>query len=104
MTETIAGDQLLSIVQRVERVHEEKKEKEDDLRDIYAEARGNGFDPKIIKEIVKLRRQDKGDLEEQQAIIDAYLRAISEAERAHKRPKPHKDLGERFPGDAWIQS
>jgi uncharacterized protein (UPF0335 family) len=76
-----AKEQLLSVVQRVERLHEEKKGLENDIRDVFAEARGNGFDVKAIKEIVKLRRLDQGELDEMQAIIDTYLRAISEAER-----------------------
>jgi uncharacterized protein (UPF0335 family) len=78
---TFAGDQLLAIIQRIEGVNEEITERQNDKRDIYAEARGGGFDVKAIKAIVHLRRQDKGEADELQAIIDLYLRGISEAER-----------------------
>lgn len=78
---TFGADQLLSIIQRIESVDEEITGRQNDKRDIYAEARGGGFDVKAIKAIIQLRRQDKGEVAELQAIIDLYLRGISEAER-----------------------
>ena len=75
-----AGAQLLSIVERVERLHEDKKDLENDLRDVYAEAKGNGFDVKAIKDIVKRRRLDPDTLAEQDAILDTYLRALATAQ------------------------
>lgn len=78
---TFGADQLLSIIQRIESVDEEITERQNDKRDIYTEAKGNGFDVKAIKAIIHLRRQDKAEAEELQVIIDLYLRGISEAER-----------------------
>src|ERR1051326_619202 len=84
----VAGEHLLAFVQRIERMHEEKKEIEDDLRDIYKEAKTTGFDTKAIKDIVKLRRRDPDEVQEADAIISTYLRAIEEAEgRADSRAR-----------------
>lgn len=78
MTETggIAGAQLRSIVERIERLEEEKKSLADDIRDIYAEAKANGFDTKALREVVKLRKQDRAERAEQQALLDLYLHAL----------------------------
>jgi uncharacterized protein (UPF0335 family) len=71
-----AKDQLKAIIERVERLEEEKKTIADDIRDVYAEAKGNSFDTKALRTVVRLRKQDKQEREEQEAILDTYLQAL----------------------------
>ena len=71
-----AKDQLRTIIERVERLEEEKKAIADDIRDVYTEAKGNGFDVKALRTVVRLRKQDKQEREEQEAILDTYLQAL----------------------------
>ena len=71
-----AKDQLKSIVERVERLEEEKKTIADDIRDVFAEAKGNGYDVKALRAVIRMRKQDKDEREEQQAILDVYLNAL----------------------------
>jgi uncharacterized protein (UPF0335 family) len=71
-----AKDQLKAIIERVERLEEEKKTISDDIRDIYAEAKGNGFDTKALRTIVRMRKQDANERAEQEAILDTYLQAL----------------------------
>jgi uncharacterized protein (UPF0335 family) len=71
-----AKDQLKAIVERIERLEEEKKAIADDIRDVYAEAKGNGFDVKTLRTVVRLRKQDKNDRAEQEAILETYLHAL----------------------------
>lgn len=73
-----AKDQLKSITERIERLEEEKKAISDDIRDVYAEAKGNGFDVKVLKKVVRVRRQDRAKRQEEDAILDLYLSAIGE--------------------------
>ena len=73
---SVAGDQLRSIVERVERLELEKKALADDIRDVYAEAKGNGFDAKAIRQIVRERRQDRDERMEREAILDTYRNAL----------------------------
>lgn len=73
---TIARDQLRSFIERVERLEEEKKAIADDIRDVYAEAKGSGFDTKIMKQIVRLRKLDTMERQEQEAILDLYKQAL----------------------------
>jgi uncharacterized protein (UPF0335 family) len=75
----IAKDQLKAFVERVERLEEEKKAISDDIRDVYAEAKGNGFDVKTLRTIVRLRKQDLSERQEQQAILDTYMHALGMA-------------------------
>lgn len=72
----VAVDQLKSIITRVERLEEEKASIAADIRDVFAEAKGNGFDVKAIKEIIKLRRKDSQTREEEEAVLDVYKRAL----------------------------
>lgn len=74
--ETFAGGQLKSIVERVERLEEEKKSIADDIRDVFAEAKANGFDVKALRQVIKIRKQDKNERQEQEAILDTYLNAL----------------------------
>jgi uncharacterized protein (UPF0335 family) len=71
-----AKDQLKAFVERVERLEEEKKTIADDIKDVYAEAKGNGFDVKALRQIIKLRKQDADERREQEAILETYLHAL----------------------------
>ncbi len=73
---SIAADRLLSLIERIERLGEEKKEIQEAIKDIFAEAKGAGFDVKALREVLKMRAQDKDEREEREAIRDAYLRAL----------------------------
>jgi uncharacterized protein (UPF0335 family) len=72
----IAVEQLRSIIQRVEKLEEEKAGIAADIRDVYAEAKGNGFDVKAIRQIVKLRKMDAAEREEAETVLDTYCRAL----------------------------
>ncbi len=74
-----AKDQLKAFIERVERLEEEKKALSDDIRDVYAEAKGNGFDVKALRTIVRLRKLEATEREEQQAILDTYMHALGMA-------------------------
>ena len=69
-------DQLKSIIERVERLTEEKKTISDDIRDVYAEAKGNGFDVKALRTIVRMRKQDANERAEQEALVETYMQAL----------------------------
>jgi uncharacterized protein (UPF0335 family) len=71
-----AKDQLKAFVERVERLEEEKKAIADDVRDVYAEAKANGFDVKALRTVVRLRKQDVNERKEQEAILETYLHAL----------------------------
>ena len=71
-----AKDQLKSIVERVERLEEEKKALSDDIRDVYAEAKANGFDVKALRTIVRLRKQEPTERQEHEAILEIYMQAL----------------------------
>ena len=72
----IAGERLKSFIERIERLEEEKRALGDDIKEVFAEAKGSGFDTKIMRQIIKLRRMDKDDLDEQEALLDVYKRAL----------------------------
>ncbi len=71
-----AKEQLKSFIERVERLREEKKTIENDIKDVFAEAKGTGFDVPALKEILKLRAQDADQRAEREAIVDLYLQAL----------------------------
>jgi len=71
-----AKDQLKAIIERIERLEEEKKATSDDIRDVYAEAKGNGFDVTAIRTIVRLRKQDTDERREQQEVLETYMHAL----------------------------
>lgn len=71
-----ASDHLRAFIERLERLEEDKKAIADDIKDVFAEAKGVGFDTKIMKEVLRLRKQDKSQREEQEAILDLYLQAL----------------------------
>ena len=72
----VAAGQIKSIVERVERLEEEKAAIAGDIKEIFAEAKSNGYDTKILKMIVRMRKQDTADRQEQEAILDLYLHAL----------------------------
>lgn len=80
----IAGDQLRAIVERIERIEAEIKELTEGKKEIYFEAKGNGFDVKILREVIRLRKQDQKQREEQESLLDLYMQAIKGAARAAK--------------------
>jgi uncharacterized protein (UPF0335 family) len=75
----IAGDQLRALVERIERVEEEIKGLTEDKKDVYAEAKGNGFDVKILREVIRIRKQDQKERDEQESLLDVYLHALETA-------------------------
>ncbi len=75
----VAADQLRAFVERVERLEEEKKVIADDIKDVYAEAKGNGFDVKILRKVVSLRKKQPHEREEEEAVLDLYLHALGMA-------------------------
>ena len=80
----IAGDQLRTIVERIEHVEEEIKELTEAKKEIYQEAKGNGFDIKILREVIRVRKQDQEERDEQESLLDAYLEAIKTIPKAKK--------------------
>jgi uncharacterized protein (UPF0335 family) len=83
-SDEIAGDQLRTIVERIEQVEEEIRELTEARKEIYLEAKGNGFDVKVIREVIKLRKQNEEEREEHETLLDIYLRAIDGARPAAK--------------------
>ncbi|WP_321339679.1 DUF2312 domain-containing protein [uncultured Cohaesibacter sp.] len=75
----VAADQLRAFVERIERLEEEKKCLSDDIKDVYAEAKGNGFDVKVMRQVVRMRKQDSNERQEMEAILDLYLHALGMA-------------------------
>lgn len=71
-----AAGQLKSLCERIERLEEEKAALASDIREIYAEAKGSGFDTTIMRQVIRIRRLDKADRQEQEAILDLYLSAL----------------------------
>ena len=71
-----AAGQLRSLIERIERLEEEKAALTSDIREVYAEAKGNGFDTKIMRQVVRLRKLDKADRQEAEAVLDLYLSAL----------------------------
>ncbi len=73
---SFAKDQLKAIVERIEKLEEEKKAISDDIRDVYAEAKGNGFDTKALRAIIRLRKIEPTEREEQDLILETYMHAL----------------------------
>ena len=72
----IAGDRLKSLIERIERLEEEKRTLGEDIKEVYAEAKGTGFEPKIMRQIIKLRKMDKEEVDEEESLLDLYKRAL----------------------------
>lgn len=73
---SVASDQLRSIIERVERLESEKQAIADDIKEVFAEAKANGFDTKTLRAVIRLRKQDKNERAEQEALLDLYLHAL----------------------------
>ncbi len=78
-SETIAAGQLRAFIERIERLEEEKKSISDDIKDVYAELKGTGFDTKAVRTIIRLRKQDQAERQEAEAILDLYMNALGMA-------------------------
>lgn len=76
MSDNVAADQLRLFIERIERLEEEKKGMADDIRDVYAEAKSQGFDSKTMRTIVRLRRMEKNALQEADALLETYRAAL----------------------------
>lgn len=77
--QSVAGERLRLFIERVERLEEEKKEISDQIKEVYSEAKSEGYDTKAMKQVVRLRKMDRADRQEQEALLDLYLSAIGEA-------------------------
>ncbi|MDA0221042.1 MAG: DUF2312 domain-containing protein [Proteobacteria bacterium] len=75
----IAGEKLMSLIQRIERLEEDRANIGADIREIYREAKGIGFEPKIIRQLVKMRKMEASDRQEEEALIESYMAAIGMA-------------------------
>ena len=73
---SVAADQLKSLIERIERLEEEKAGIANDIKDVYAEAKANGFDTKVLKRIVSMRKRDHSERQEEEAILDLYMQAL----------------------------
>lgn len=76
MTDNVAGDELRLLIERAERLEEEKKGISDDIKDVFAEGKGRGYDPKMMKRIIAIRKRKREDLQEENAILETYLNAL----------------------------
>ena len=72
----IAGERLKSLIEHIERLEEEKRVLAEDIKEVYAEAKGTGFDPKIMRQIIRIRKRDKDELDEEETLLDVYKRAL----------------------------
>ena len=72
----LAADQLKSIVARIERLEEEKQALAEDIKEVYAEAKANGFDTRTLRRVVRLRKQDAAERQEQEALLDLYMHTL----------------------------
>jgi uncharacterized protein (UPF0335 family) len=79
-TDGIAGNRILSIIERIEQLEEEIKALNEGKKEVFAEAKGEGYDLKVLREILKIRKLDRDERDEQESLIDLYMRAISAAE------------------------
>ncbi len=77
----IAADRLRSFIERIERLEEEKAALAADIREVFAEAKSNGFDTKIMRQVVRLRKMESADREEQELLLDLYKRALGMSEQ-----------------------
>jgi uncharacterized protein (UPF0335 family) len=80
----VAGDQLRTIVERIENIEEEIKELTEAKKEVYLEAKGNGFDVKILREVIRVHKQDQKERDEQETLVEVYLQAIKASPVAKK--------------------
>jgi uncharacterized protein (UPF0335 family) len=75
-THVFAKEQLKSIIERLERLEEEKKTISDDIKDVYGEAKGNGYDVKALRTIIRMRKQDPNERRESETVLESYMQAL----------------------------
>jgi uncharacterized protein (UPF0335 family) len=78
-SQTVAAGQLRAFIERIERLEEEKKTISEDIKEVYAEAKGTGFDTKAVRVIIRLRKKDQAERQEEEAILDLYKAALGMA-------------------------
>jgi uncharacterized protein (UPF0335 family) len=83
-SDVVGGNQLRTIVERIENIEEEIKELTEAKKEIYLEAKGNGFDVKILREVIRVRKQDQKERDEQETLVEVYLQAIKGASSVAK--------------------
>ena len=76
---TVAADRLRSFIERVERLEEDKAAIMNDIKEVYAEAKGEGYDVKTLRQVIRIRKMDRADRQEQEAMLELYLAALGEA-------------------------
>ena len=76
---TVAANELRQFVERVERLEEDKKAISDDIREVFAEMKGRGYDVKVVRQLIRLRKRDKAELQEEEAILETYMQALGMA-------------------------
>ena len=81
----IAGERIRSFIERVEQIEEELKALNEGKKEVFAEAKGEGFDVKVLKEILKIRKQDKDQRDEQESLLDLYMQAMEQGEEPLKK-------------------
>ena len=81
----IAGDRIRSFIERVEHIEEELKALNEGKKEVFAEAKGEGFDVKVLKEILRLRKQDKDERDEQDSLLDLYMQAMESSEEPERQ-------------------
>lgn len=74
--ESVAGEDLRKFIERIERLHEERRSIGDDIKEVFAEAKGSGFDTKVMKTVIRIRAQDHAERMEQEALLDLYMSAL----------------------------
>jgi uncharacterized protein (UPF0335 family) len=72
----IAGERLKSLIERIERLEEEKRALAEDIKEVYAEAKGAGFDTRIMRQLIRIRKRDQDELDEEETLLDVYKRAL----------------------------
>jgi uncharacterized protein (UPF0335 family) len=72
----VAVERLRSFIERIERLEEERRALSGDIKEVYAEAKGTGFEPKIMRQIIKIRKMDKDEVDEEESLLDLYKRAL----------------------------
>ncbi len=80
----VAGDQLRAFIERIENIEEEIRSLTEDKKEIFAEAKGEGFDVKILKEVIRIRKQDEEERQEHESLLEVYLHALEDAEPKRK--------------------
>lgn len=76
---TIGADRLRTIIERIERLEEEKAAIMEDVKEVYAEAKGEGYETKVLRQVIRIRKMDRADRQEQEALLDLYLSALGDA-------------------------